>query len=117
VRKAFEESKAGVTSVLLLPSRLKEYKWWGDCCAHGEVRFIHGYVRFFRCGSKKKKSANIDTTVVIFGPDIVPGSAGTPIIPPRVMASQTTDVNHVAFEEPSVPPVNAPEAAVLTSFC
>ena len=40
------------------------------------MRFIHGYVRFFRCGSKKKKSANIDTTVVIFGPDIVPGSAG-----------------------------------------
>jgi len=77
---------------MIIPSRFKDYRWWKDCCVHGQVRFLHGYVRFPRCDDETKR-AYVDVTVVIFGPDIVPGSAGPPIIEAMVKAVKDADVN------------------------
>ncbi|MAX38797.1 MAG: hypothetical protein CME33_19745 [Gimesia sp.] len=85
VSKAFEESKNGATTVMLLPSAYKDYRWWKSHCTFSEVRFIHNYVRFPQCG--KKTTAYVDVTVVIFGPNIIPGSAGPPIIKADVEAN------------------------------
>ena len=40
----------------------------------GQVRFIHPFVRFYR--SDGDGSALKDVTVIVFGPDVVPGSVG-----------------------------------------
>lgn len=87
VKKAFEESKNGATTVMILPSGYKDYRWWKTYCVHGQVRFIHDYIRFPQCG--KKTTAYVDVTVVIFGPNIIPGSAGAPIIKANVEAAST----------------------------
>ncbi|QDT24342.1 DNA N-6-adenine-methyltransferase [Gimesia chilikensis] len=88
VKKAYNESKNGATTVMLLPSAYKDYRWWKNCCVHGNIRFLHDYVRFRRHG--EKTTAYLDVTVVIFGPDIIPGSAGAPIIKANVEAASTT---------------------------
>lgn len=88
VQKAYEESKNGATTVMLLLSSYKDYRWWKDFCVHGQVRFIHDYIRFPRCGAKT--TAFVDVTVVIFGPTIVPGSAGPPIIKADVEVASAT---------------------------
>ena len=116
VKKAFDESKKGATTVMLLPSGYKDYKWWKVFCIHGRVRFIHDYVRFPRCDDKEK-SAYVDVTVVIFGPNIAPGSAGPPIIKAMVETASTAEVSHMASDQPPAALANTPESAVLTSFC
>lgn len=45
VRKAYEESKKGITVVCLLPARTNT-SWWHDYCMKGEIRFIRGRPKF-----------------------------------------------------------------------
>jgi len=100
VQKAFEESQNGVTTVMLIPSAYKDYRWWKTFCVHGEVRFIHDYIRFPRCG--EKTTAYVDVTVVIFGPDIVAGSAGPPIIK-SVVEGRSESPRHLESKTPTDP--------------
>ena len=78
VERAFLESQRGAKVVMLLPSRFKDYRWWKTFCVRGEVIFLHDYIRYQKCG--EDTTAYIDSVIVIFGPDIIPGSAGQPII-------------------------------------
>lgn len=46
VRKAYEESLNGTTTVMLIPARTNT-NWFHDyCLAHGEVRFVRGRPKF-----------------------------------------------------------------------
>ncbi len=62
VRKAYEESRLGVTVVCLLPART-DTKWWHDfVLPYGEVRFIKGRLRF----GNAKHSAPFPSAIVVF---------------------------------------------------
>ena len=111
VKKAFDESKNGTITVMLIPSRYKDYRWWKDFCIHFQVRFLHDYIRFPRCDDKEK-SAYVDVTVVVFGPDIVPGSAGPPIIKAMVEAASTGEVSNLASDQPPAASANTPDPSV-----
>lgn len=45
VKKAYRESRRGVTVVCLLPTRTNT-EWWHNYCMKGEVRFIRGRPKF-----------------------------------------------------------------------
>lgn len=45
VRKAYEESRKGITVVCLLPVR-SNTNWWHDYCLKGEIRFLKGEIKF-----------------------------------------------------------------------
>lgn len=76
VAKAYAESLAGATVVMLIPSRT-DTGWWHDyvLASGAEVRFIRGRLNF---GPKKssKHSAPFPSAVVIFRP---PAAGAVPI--------------------------------------
>ena len=45
MKKAYEESKKGVTVVCLVPTRT-DTKWWWDYCMKGDIRFVKGRLKF-----------------------------------------------------------------------
>src|ERR1700733_6517235 len=46
VKKAYDESKGGATTVMLIPARTNT-NWFHDICLkHGEVRFVRGRPKF-----------------------------------------------------------------------
>lgn len=61
VKKAYESSRGGVTTVCLLPSRT-DTKWWHDYCMKGEIRFIKGRLKF----GGSKNAAPFPSAIVIF---------------------------------------------------
>ncbi|KYC53812.1 MAG: DNA N-6-adenine-methyltransferase (Dam) [Candidatus Methanofastidiosum methylothiophilum] len=63
VKKAYNESKKGVTSVLLLPVRT-DVSYWHDYCMKGEIRFIRGRLKFEN--SYTNNSAPFASAIVIF---------------------------------------------------
>jgi phage N-6-adenine-methyltransferase len=66
VKKAYEESKNGVTTVCLLPART-DTAWWHDYCMRGEVRFLRGRVKFVGA----KSGAPFPSAIVIFRGKVV----------------------------------------------
>ena len=82
VKKAYDESRADATVVMLIPSSYKGYRWWREHCTQGEIRFIHEYVTFPRLG--EKQTACVDVTVVILGPKFRPLSSGPVISRARI---------------------------------
>ena len=63
IKKAYEESKKGNITVLLVPSRT-DTKWFQDYCfKYGEVIFIKGRLKF----GGSKNSAPFPSAIVIFG--------------------------------------------------
>ena len=62
VRKAYEESRRGVTVVCLLPSRT-DTRWWHDYVMEAdEIRFIRGRLHF----DGHKNGAPFPSAVVVF---------------------------------------------------
>lgn len=63
VKKAYESSlDGGTTVVCLLPART-DTKWWHDYCMKGEVRLVRGRLKF----NDGKGTAPFPSAVVIFG--------------------------------------------------
>jgi phage N-6-adenine-methyltransferase len=63
MRKAWEESRRGVTVVCLTPART-DTAWWHDFTVRGEVRFIRGSIKFSNC----KNSAPFPSAIIVFRP-------------------------------------------------
>src|SRR6266853_968221 len=63
MRKAYESAQAGATVVCLVPARV-DTRWWHRYCAHGEIRFLEGRLRFGGC----KNSAPFPSAIVVFRP-------------------------------------------------
>ena len=61
VKKAYEESRGGVTVVCLLPART-DTAWWHEYAMRGEIRFVRGRLTF----GGSKNSAPFPSAVVIF---------------------------------------------------
>lgn len=61
VEKAFESGKMGATVVCLVPARV-DTAWWWDFCRYGEIRFLHGRLRF----GDSESGAPFPSAVVIF---------------------------------------------------
>lgn len=61
MRKAWEESRRGVTVVCLVPAR-PDTAWFQDYAARGEVRFLRGRLKFGNC----KNSAPFPSAIVVF---------------------------------------------------
>ena len=61
VRKAYEESRKGVTVVCLLPART-DTRWFHDYCKKGKVEFVRGRLKF----GGSKNSAPFPSMVVVF---------------------------------------------------
>lgn len=61
VEKAEAESRAGATVVALVPART-DTRWWHECIADHEVRFLRGRLRFGSASS----GAPFPSAVVIF---------------------------------------------------
>lgn len=62
MRKAYESGQAGATVVCLVPART-DTDWWWDYARHGEVRFLHGRLKFGDADS----GAPFPSALVIFG--------------------------------------------------
>lgn len=62
MEKAHEAGDAGATVVCLVPART-DTDWWWDHARHGEVRFLHGRLRF----GDAESGAPFPSAVVIFG--------------------------------------------------
>jgi phage N-6-adenine-methyltransferase len=65
VKKAYESAKHGATVVCLLPART-DTKWWQTYCAHGEISFIPGRLKF----GNSKNSAPFPSALVVFRPSL-----------------------------------------------
>lgn len=67
IRKAYDESLKGLTVVCLIPARV-DTKWWHDCCAPSEVRFIKGRIKF-ECAADSAKiaPAPFPSAVIVMG--------------------------------------------------
>lgn len=62
VKKAFEESKRGITVVMLIPSRT-DTRWWHDYVMNAaEIRFIKGRLKF----GDAKNSAPFPSCIIVF---------------------------------------------------
>lgn len=62
MRKAYEESRRGVTVVCLLPLRT-DTRWWHDCVMKAsEIRFIRGRLHF----DGHKNGAPFPSAIVVF---------------------------------------------------
>lgn len=69
VKKAYDESLNGVTSVLLLPVRT-DVGYWHDYCMKGEIRFIRGRLKFENNDlNETKNSAPFASAIIIFRPN------------------------------------------------
>ena len=69
IKKAFAESQKGAIVVCLIPSRT-ETDWWWDYCMRGEIRFIHGRLKFKGRNTKGELvnyPATFGSAIVIFG--------------------------------------------------
>ncbi len=66
MKKALAESMRGALVVCLIPART-DTKWWHECCALGEVRFIKGRLKF----GGSKTNAPFPSAIVIFRPQEV----------------------------------------------
>ncbi|MCK5602624.1 adenine methyltransferase [Candidatus Pacearchaeota archaeon] len=66
IRKAYEESRRGVTVVSLVPART-ETGWWHDYCLKAEIRFIRGRVNFINNNGKSGRP-RFGSAVVVFRP-------------------------------------------------
>lgn len=62
MKKAYTESRRGVTVVCLVPART-DTAWWHEYAMRGEIRFIRGRLKF----GGAKNSAPFPSAVVIFG--------------------------------------------------
>ena len=79
VKKAYEESFNGITTVLLIPSRT-DTKWFFDYCSKGQIRFIKGRLKFVNKsfpsyrenGDFKISPAPFPSCIVIFKKDMIP---------------------------------------------
>ena len=60
VAKANSEAKKGITVVCLVPART-DTNWWWDSCAHHEIRFIKGRLKF----GDGKNSAPFPSALVV----------------------------------------------------
>jgi len=69
VKKAYNESKKGITVVCLIPART-DTSYWHDYCMKGEIRFIRGRLKFKGYNSKGKyvinQPATFPSAIVIF---------------------------------------------------
>lgn len=65
VKKAYESAKQGATVVCLLPARTDTI-WWNDYCAHGEVLFLKGRLKF----GSAVNSAPFPSALVVFRPSL-----------------------------------------------
>lgn len=65
MRKAYDSSKHGATTVCLVPSRT-DTAWWHDYAMNGEIRFIKGRLKF----GGSSNSAPFPSAVVIFRPNL-----------------------------------------------
>jgi phage N-6-adenine-methyltransferase len=66
VEKAYRSAKEnGATVVCLLPARV-DTRWWHDFCAHGEVHFVKGRLKF----GAATDSAPFPSAVVVFRPTV-----------------------------------------------
>jgi len=84
VQKAYEQTlkHPNLTVCLLVPAR-PDTKWWHACCAHGEVRFLKGRLKFtnaalpsFRAdGDFKVSPAPFPSAIVILGKLAKPGTS------------------------------------------
>lgn len=66
VRKAWLESRRGVTVVLLVPVRTS-VAWWHDYAMHGQIRFLRGRLKF----GGGQTNAPFDSAVVVFYPPVL----------------------------------------------
>lgn len=83
VKKAWEESERGVTTVCLLPAR-PDTNWFMDYCSHGEIIFLAGRLKFYDPSVPEEKRrykkngdlildpAPFPSCIVIFGPEVLP---------------------------------------------
>lgn len=110
VKKAYEESRADATVVMLIPSSYKGYRWWREYCTQGEIRFIHEYVTFPRLG--EKQTACVDVTVVILGPQFQPLSSGPVISRARIERLAQERVASKVATNPVIPVAAKPEVQV-----
>lgn len=62
MQKAYESAQAGATVVCLVPART-DTDWWWDYARHGEVRFLHGRLKF----GDAESGAPFPSAVVVFG--------------------------------------------------
>lgn len=68
VKKAYNESLKGVTTVLLLPVRT-DTKYWHEYCMKGEIRFIQGRLKFENEEhNSSNNSAPFASALIIFKP-------------------------------------------------
>jgi hypothetical protein len=82
VRKAFNESKNGVTSVGLVPTRKQEY-WFRLACENAQMRLVQGGRLFFAGnGDQQGRLARVDCTIFVFGPGFQGNTIGPFIVPP-----------------------------------
>ena len=69
LRKAWEESGAGATVVVLVPSAT-DLSWWHEYVVNAdEVRFIRGRVRFWRESGRGNGNAFFPCSLVVFRPN------------------------------------------------
>lgn len=66
VAKAYDEARDGATVVCLLPART-DTRWWHDYCAHGEITFLRGRLRFVGA----KAGAPFPSVIVVFKQGLV----------------------------------------------
>lgn len=82
VRKSWEESERGVTTVCLLPAR-PDTRWFQDYCSHGEITYLAGRLKFYDPSATPKYNRHGDlildpapfpSCIVVFGPEVLPAS-------------------------------------------
>ena len=67
VQKAYQESQAGVTVVMLVPSRTGT-RWWHDWAVKAdEVRLLKGRLKF----GDARSCAPFDSALLVFRPPVV----------------------------------------------
>jgi hypothetical protein len=82
VRKAYNESKNGVTSVGLVPFRKDQY-WFELALENSQLRLVQGgFLYFSGFGEQSGQVAKIDAAIFVFGPDHAGHTTGALIVPP-----------------------------------
>lgn len=89
VKKAWEEAERGVTTVCLLPAR-PDTNWFQNYCAHGDVIFLAGRLKFYdpskpvekrkydKHGNEILDPAPFPSCIVVFSPNSWPGTVYWP---------------------------------------
>lgn len=72
VKKAYDESENGVTTVCLLPAR-PDTKWFQEYCSKGDIWFMEGRIKFIHPnGIIPMPPAPFPSCIVTFSPDMIP---------------------------------------------